>query len=46
VQNGGALPLLNDLDSKGIAVASRIRNYKTNLTALETPVLDQIESVL
>lgn len=32
--------MLDDLDSRGTTLSTRIKNYKTNLTALEGPVLD------
>lgn len=46
VQRDGILPMLEELDSRGTTLSTRIKNYKTNLTALEGPVMDQIEGIL
>lgn len=40
------LPPLEDLRSTGTTLAQRIKNYKSNLQALETPIMDQIQGTV
>ena len=39
----GTLPQLSQLRSSGTTLRERIKNYRSNLSAIETPVVDDIQ---
>ena len=42
----GALPQLSQLRSSGTTLRERIKNYRSNLAAIESPVVDDIQDTV